>query len=201
MWATFKISTEFGIIPYLSNTVIGSAFVGANMSGMMTIGTDEWDCRSGDSIRKNNGAVTISGGATPHFGQLGHDPTAAYLLVLTSTTAIKRYSGIAGATITYVDTITLDTAISSTRGFIFDDTNNRYIAIDTVNGVIRRFNSAGATIDTLAYTLDITSIIGLTMVNDRVYFCAATGTGSYDNSGAASPQTIVADLIPTTMTR
>ena len=202
MWSSYKIATDFGVAPYLATATAGTVAVSASFAGMMVIGTDDWDCRSSDAIRKNNGAVTIVGGATPHFGLLGHDPTATYLLILTSSTTVKRYSGISGTTITYVDTITLDTAVNTSKGFFFEDTNNRYICVDTTNSVIRRFNSSGTTVDTVAYTIDITKVTGLAMINDRVYMVIASGAGGDSGvAGSAGAQVINADLLPTTMTR
>lgn len=100
---------------------------------------------------------------------LGHDPTSAYLLVMDSTTVIKRYSGIAGTTITYVDSITLANAVDNTVGFFFDDTNNYYVCIDTTNNYIRRFNSSGTLVDNTSYTDSDSTLRGICLIGERYY--------------------------------
>ena len=152
---------------------------------------------AGDRIEKNGSPVTISGTTPAASPMLGHDPTNSYLLVMTTTTQIRRYSGIAGTTITFVDNITLDTAITQTVGFLFDNTNTRYICLDTTNNLIRRFNSVGTTIDTASYTVSDTNIVGLTMINDRVYL---VNSFEYTQLGSAL-HAIYLEYIPTTMTR
>lgn len=171
-----------------------------DVSGCLFIGTDSWtannDSTAGARIMKNGVSVTISGTTPSASAQLGHDPTNSYLLLLDSTTTIKRYSGISGTTITYVDSITLDTAVSSSAGFMFDNTNSRYICIDSTNNVIRRFNSSGTTVDTVAYTISEATMVGLCMLKDRVYIVS-----NYISQGVSDSDGVSMDLIPTAMTR
>ena len=151
---------------------------------------------AGDSIEKNGTPVTISGTTPAANAMLGHDPTNSYLLVMDTTTQIRRYSGIAGTTITYVDAITLDTVITRTVGFLFDNTNSRYICLDTTNNLIRRFNSSGTTIDTVSYTVSDTNIVGLAMINVRIFL-----VNSFEYNISTTLHTFYLEFIPTTMTR
>jgi hypothetical protein len=165
---------------------------------MIGIGTDIWTSDSngtpGNRIQKNGAAVTISGTA-PAAGilGLGHDPTNSYLLALDSTTTIKRYSGISGTTITFVSTITLDTAVTLSN-FFYDNTNSRYICIDTTANVVRRFNASGTTIDTAAYTCADTNIVGVVPIDGRVCLVNILS----NDTGTAVFSKI--QFIPTTMT-
>ncbi len=173
----------------------------ATVSCGLYISTDFWaatdDGTAGDRICKNGSSVTISGTTPSADAMLGHDPGSSYLLVMDSTTRIRRYSGISGTTITFVDSITLDTAVSLTAGFLFDDTNNRYICVDLVNNLIRRFNSSGTTIDTQSYTVTDTYLRGVALIANRVYLVM-------QNDSAVSigdDRVYHVDLIPTLMIR
>lgn len=201
LFALYKISYDFGVCPYLASTTNETTAVTAAMLGAVIIGTDRFWSRDADTVRKNNSDMTISGGASPHDGLLAHDPTNSYMLIMTSSTNIKRYSGISGTTLTFVDTITLDTAVSTTTGFLYDDTNQRFICIDTTNSVLRRFNNTGKTVDTVAYTVDTTKIKGLVFLNHRIYMVALESSSSASGAGGTQSASMVADFIPTNMVR
>jgi len=195
----------------ISNDLGSAFFTGLNVSAIfdgtaiacgLYITTHYWhsdsNATAGDRISKDGANVTISGTAPSAAAMLGHDPTNSYLLVMDSTTRIRRYSGISGTTITNINSdITLDTAVSLTAGFLYDNTNSRYICVDLTNNLIRRFNSSGTTIDTTAYTITDTDVKGVVLVGNRFYLAvmtkastASTGNDYFSNS-----------LIPTTMTR
>lgn len=174
----------------------------ATVAGTVPIGSDYWtsngDATAGNRIQKNGVDVTISGTTPSASPMLGHDPTASYLLVMDSTTRIRRYSGISGTTITYVDSITLDAAVNMDCGFLFDDTNNYYVCIDKTANVIRRFNSSGVTVDTTAYTVSDTTLKGIVLLNDRYYLVMAIESNP---SGSGTTVGVVVDLIPMNLTR
>lgn len=201
--AGYNISTDVGAAIF--QTLWTKFDMSVALSASVLIGTDYWTSEQngtpGNTIRKNGSTVTISGTTPSNGGQfpcLGHDPTLSYLLVLDATTRIRRYSGIAGTTITYVDDITLDTAVSRDVGFLFDNTNSRYICVDATNNLLRRFNSTGTTIDTVAYTISDADVHGICMIKDRVYLIVVR---SQNPTGASVTFGLSVDLIPTNMTR
>lgn len=187
------------------------------VEGGLYIGTDFWttddNATESSSVEKNGTNVTISGTAPVNGyggGALGHDPTNSYLLIQDSTTTVKRYSGISGTTITFVDTITLDTAVTFDTsglennlndrvGFIYDDTNSHYIFLDMANNLIRRFDSGGTTIDTYTYSVDDSYVIGLTLVDRVVYIVAGISLATATPQGGDSDCFSVT-LLPTGMT-
>lgn len=196
-----KVSDDIGLSTYADAYYRYDTSASPVTNGAIVIGTSVWqltaDATSGNRVRKDGGSVTISGTNPGAVGALGHDPTNSYLLALDSTTTIKRYSGIAGTTITFVDSITLDTAVS-TVGFAYDADNQRYICLDKTANILRRFNSTGTTIDTVAYTVDDANVLGVCIIGNRVYLIAInrqTITGGTTGFGANI------SLVPTNMTR
>lgn len=195
---SLEISADVGNAAFpLTFTNDSSAVASAQCE--LGIGSDIWvsnnNATAGNRIEKNSSAVTISGTTPSASPMLGHDPTLSYLLVMDATNRIRRYSGIAGTTITFVDSITLDTAVTMTVGFLFDNTNSRYICLDTTNNLIRRFNSAGTTIDTVSYTFSDTNVKGLAILGGRVYVVSII---TYDSGSSNNGYSIT--LIPSTMT-
>lgn len=200
--ATVKEVTDFGsqLLPIqileegsaTSAAGYGTCYLNDGSSNTRWIST-------GASILKNGSGVTVSGAT--RVGKLGHDVTNSYLLVLYSTTQIARFSGISGTTITNINSdITLDTAVDNTRGFMYDDTNSRYICIDTTNSVIRRFDSSGTTVDTYDISsYDITACDGVCYIGDRVYLTYVFG-GTTTNT-VADITTLTVTYVPTGMTR
>lgn len=193
----FEISKDIGAAFYLrsdSGRLSATASMSSAGDGAIYIGTDSWYGNSGSSnVRKNGSLVTISG--TARFGSYGHDPTNSYLLILYSSTKIARFSGISGTTITNANSdVTLDTAIDNNVGFLFDNTNSRYLCIDTTNNLIRRFNSSGTTIDTVSYTVSDANIVGLTILTGRVHLVLMKTTDVDNRSTYA-----FVDLVPTSM--
>ena len=173
--------------------------VNVNLFGILHIGTDVWTSETVAAPSKNGTAVTVSGTGPTAQGIYGHDSTNSYLLICDATNRIRRYSGIAWTTITYVDSITLDTVVSNyanSIGFVYDNTNQRYICIDTTNNLLRRFDSAGTTIDTVAYTVDDTNIEGLCFIKDRIYLVELQNINYSTNLSG-----YFVNLIPTAMTR
>lgn len=168
-----SISDEYGYGLYDTDYDSVSR-TGDNGQAVVWIGSDNWgfydDSTAAPRIEKNDALVTISGTApSATSAALGHDPTNSYLLVMDSTTRIRRYSGIAGTTITYVDSITLSNAVDNTVGFVFDDVNTEYLAVDTSSNLIRIFNSSGTQIDTVSYSFDDTDLRGICFIGDRLY--------------------------------
>lgn len=197
-WAShaYKVAEDFGFsLSTYSHTDSDSITAGTGLGGVVLIGNDVWMSGTGTEIAKNGSVVTISG--TPRYGSLSHDPTNSYLLVNYSTTKVARFSGIAGTTITNVSDITLDTAITSGLGFIFDNTNSRYIFLDTTNNLLRRFDSSGTTVDTVAYTFDDTNAKGLVVIDGRVYVVFVLAIAGISASGGMS---VSVDFVPTNMT-
>lgn len=188
------VGAAFQVSAFVDDTTIDST-----LSGILYIGTDVWTSEAATSPSKNGTAVTVSGTAPTAQGIYGHDSTNSYLLICDATNRIRRYSGIAGTTITYVDSITLDTVVSNfanSIGFVYDNTNQRYICIDTTNNLLRRFDSAGTTIDTVAYTVDDTYIEGLCFIKDRIYLVELQNINYSTNLSG-----YFVNLIPTAMTR
>jgi hypothetical protein len=189
------IGTAMHIYDYNTQTSATDSVTGAVMSG-----TDVWttttDATAGDRIRKNGTAVTIVGGDPNTSAQCGIDSTNSYFLDKDSTTRIRRYSGIAGTTLTLVSDITLANACDMALGFAYDNTNQRYICVDTTNNLIRRFNSSGTLIDSVAYTISDANVRGCVILNDRVYLVTTLVNDSGDD-----PILQFVDFIPTTMKR
>lgn len=192
-----KIATDVGYEVYPMTITEQSANANTpGVYGAVYIGSDLFESTEAGTIKKNNSAVSFSG--TARNGPLGHNDTSNYLLVLYSTTKIARFSGIAGTTLTNVGDITLDTAVTQTAGFLYDKANARYICVDTTANVIRRFDSSGVTIDTVAYTFDDTKLAGLAAIGGRVYAVLITGGGN--SSSANDNASGHATFIPTGMT-
>lgn len=193
-----QVAEDYGKTLYVKTATTGAAIAAGTTNsivGVVAIGSDLWaannDATAGDRIYKNAAGVTIVNGPINDACSLGYDATNSYLLLLNTTTQIKRFSGVAGTTITHVDDITLDTAVTASMGFIYDDTNDRYICIDKTNNIIRRFNSSGTTVDTVAYTVDDTYVRGLAFIGDRVHLVIVYAQG----------YGLAAEFIPTSMTR
>lgn len=192
-----KTASDIGAALY--PTAYNSISDGVNTvySGLY-IGTDYWGS-DGEStsqcISKNGTDVTISGTAPSAVSPvLGHDPTNSYLLVKDTTTTIKRYSGISGTTITFVSTITLANACDQDVGFVYDNTNQRYICADKTNNLIRVFSSSGTLVTSVAYTFDDTNLRGLCFIGSRLYAVIAM-----EDIGSA--EVLWFAFIPTTYTR
>jgi len=188
-----QLATDVGIDVYPTTV---AEYAGANPQGAVWIGSNFWTVVAiGPTPYKDGGAGSfVSGDDT---GPLGHDPTNSYLLMLTTTTNIRRFSGIAGTALTLVDDITLDTAVDSDQGFIYDDTNQQYICIDTTANIIRLFDSAGTTVSTTAYTINDDLVKGLSLIEGRVYIMVMTGASS---SGGVDTAHLTCKFIPTTLT-
>lgn len=193
----FSIASDYGITIYPYDYHDNSG-VTADFLGCVRIGNDDWTSRATNTIRKNGGDGTFVSG--DEQGPLGHDATNSYLLMLTSTTNIRRFSGIAGTALTQVDNITLDTAVTETKGFVFDDTNNQFICIDATANLIRRFTIAGATVDTATYTVDDTYLAGLAIVNNRFYLVMLSASHGASVAATFFPENSLV-FIPTSMTR
>lgn len=192
-----KTASDIGAELYETRYVSVSDGVN-NVRRGIYIGADYWtsdDESTSQCIAKNGTDVTISG-TNPSASSplLGHDPTSAYLLVKDTTTTIKRYSGIAGTTITFVSTITLANACDQDVGFVFDDTNDYYICADKTNNLIRVFNSSGAQVTSVSYTFDDTDLRGLCFIGSRLYAILAKG-------GIGTEDVFPFRFIPTTYTR
>lgn len=198
MMVPYGVATDYGVDLYMTNAP-SVVSVTTNVIAGMLIGTDSWISKSDNTLYKNGAAITWSGGSTPRYGSLGHNPTLSYMLILTSSTNIKRYSGIAGTTLTFVDTITLDTAVTVETMFAYDDANSRYICIDKTNNLIRRFSSTGVTVDTVAYTVDDTKVVGVTIIGGRVYLVTQHGGAVTSNSPSSNMSFINNEYIPTNM--
>lgn len=192
------VSTDIGKSPYVASLTNYDVGASSNDVSTLFIGANSWISDTSNSqILKDGAGVTISG--TARYGVLGHDIANSYLLVMYSTTLIARFSGIAGTTITNINSnITLDTAVTQT-GFCYDEANDRYICVDATNNVLRRFNSSGTTIDTVAYTVEDTNITGCCIIEDRVYLIIVQtnddGVAGGGNAGA------LISFVPTNMTR
>lgn len=195
-------ATQYGLTFYparVDATNLGSD----DAKGAVYIGGNFWVSElagANKNIYKDGAIATWSG--TTADGPLGHDPTNSYLLILESTTSIVRYSGISGTTLTNINSnITLDTAVTETAGFFFDDTNTRYICCDNGNSLIRRFDSSGTTVDTQAYPtlLSSASVVGCVPVGGRIHL-VIQDPQTVEVGGSNVGCAVSAQLIPTNMT-
>ena len=193
----FSIASDYGltIYPYDSQDYSG---LNADLLGVVRIGASDWMSYGTGGIYKDAGAGSFVSGSSQ--GPLGCDATNSYLLMLTSTTNIRRFSGISGTALTQVDNITLDTAVTATVGFVFDDTNNQFVCIDQTNNLVRRFTLAGATVDTASYTVDDTYLAGLAIINNRFYLVMIHSNQGDTGSNAMNP-IVALTFVPTTMTQ
>lgn len=196
----YKVATDYGVQPYIfdidtANTNGSSG----GISGAVWNGTtdEQWVSYSDNNLSRGGSGGTFASGT--ENGPLGFDATSNHVLMLTSTTNIRRFS-ISGTQLTQVSNITLDTAVTET-GFLFDDTNDRFICVDKTNNLLRRFNSTGTTVDTVAFTVDDTRVRGVVFLGNRVYLVATSSGGSQTDSGETLSSTVNWDFIPTNMTR
>lgn len=146
---------------------------GDNFYGCLFIGSNYWTCDSDDSvINKNGSAVTVSG--TFRYGALGHDVTNSYLLVQYSTTKVAKFSGIAGTTITNLNSdVTLDTAVTGNYdriGFAYDNINSEYFFLSSGETSIKCFNSSGTLQSTISLPSGVVgTVIGLCFIGNNLY--------------------------------
>lgn len=184
-------STAEGIYPTSSGT--SGLTITTNLTdGILTIGTDNWSTQS-THIQKNGSNVTITG--TFRRGMLGYDVSNSELLVLYSATAIAKFTGIAGTTLTNANTdVTLDTSVSTNVGFAYDDTNQTYTCYD--GSTVRRFNSSGTTIDTAVLPINsaITTLVGIVWLKDRIFVVSG-------NTMSQNAANVLYAFTPTTLTR
>lgn len=194
-----EMSPDVGSAPFVpvSPAAVDIADSTPVVNGVLYIADDLWTSNSSDaSIAKNGASVTVSG--TVRNGPLGYAADTSSLLVLYSTTKVAKFSGIAGTTITNLNAdVTFDAAVTATVGFLYDDSNNEYICVDTTANLVRKISSSGATQATAPYTITDASVRGVCMVANRVYLAVA-----WDMSlGAATAGGLGWSLVPTTMKR
>lgn len=187
------IATDIGVQPFLKGK--SPVAVGVpSTRGVVYTGTNYFLVDSSSNVYKDGSTITVASGSGVN-GPLGHDSVNAYLLMATSATNVRRYSGIATTTISQVDNITLDTAITTGMGFLYDTVNQQYVFLDTTNNVLRRFSSTGVTVDTTAYTFNDALVYGVQMIGRRVYIVVqSSGRGTSEGDVSVSVQ-----LIPTTL--
>lgn len=169
------------------------------LSGAMYLdGSEYTSSQTVTEIYKDSSALSFSG--TGRAGQLGYDTTNSYFLVLYSTTKIAKFT-LSGSTLTNLNSdITLDTAVDNSKGFVWDDENAEIIAYDTVNNVIRRFDSSGTTIDTtpVPSNLSESKIKGVCIIDNRVHIIVFELNIKAGTSGNVA---MYIDMIPTEMVR
>lgn len=195
-WNGWHLASDFGRQFYTVATGEDQSRTFGSLGGTVLIGTDNWAFQAAGltGAFKNNTAVTYSG--TARGGAASYDAANDRILLQYSSTKVAKFSGSAGTTITNTSSdVTLDTAVDVDKAFIYDNTNARYIFIDTTANIIRRFNSVGVTIDTVPYTVIDTNVKGLTVINGRVCLINALL-----NQDAGSENYITIEFIATTMT-
>lgn len=190
---------SFPFLPTVNVPVYGGStnLTTAASGGFLQIGTAMWRSE-GTTIYKASSTVTISGTAPAGDSPLGHDVTNSLLLVQDSSTRVRRYSGIAGTTITHTTDITLDNAVDTDKGFVYDNTNTNYYFIDGT--VIRKFNSTGVTQSTTSIgTAAPSGLMGLCFINDRLHMI--TMSSLIKSDAAANESAYIFTFIPTSITR
>lgn len=124
-----------------------------------------------DADLTNLTAITFSG--TTGYGSLGWDQANSYLLILSGTTTVRRYT-ISGTTITYVDAITLSNAVNqNAKGFLFDGTN--YYGYDSANSLLRKFNSSGTQLTTVNIG-NISAVCGILKLGGILHLAVRANT-------------------------
>ncbi|RMD51817.1 hypothetical protein D6827_01395 [Candidatus Parcubacteria bacterium] len=193
---TLIFRLEFNFLQQYQEIVITDQQVDTTTDaiGVLYIGDYYWLIDStGSGLIKNGSTVTISGTTPTNIYALGYDGNNDYLLILESSTSVKRYS-ISGTTITYVDTITLDAAVSTINGFLFDKENNEFVFIGI--GDIRIFNASGTTQRTITYPR-IKGYGGLNgVVYYRNYLYAVYQMNYYGTRGSNTVTVNTISLIP-----
>ena len=197
MGSVIKVSEEHGVDLYLFEQETDTDY--NNILGAVEIGTDFWHVRATNIVRKNSSSVTF--GSDDCQGPLAHDPASSYLLFLTSTTNVRRFSGIAGTTLTFVDNVTLASAIDTDKGFLYDNTNARYIGINASANEIRRYDSSGTLVDAVSYSIGDTFVKGIVFIKNRVYLVVIQSGGITGTVSEPSHCHVEAQFIPTQMTR
>lgn len=191
-----KIARDFGVDVYPISCGDNSRGSSSTSDyGALYIGADLYQVTNG-SFFKNNSGLSISG--TFRSGPLGHDVANSRILVLYDSTHIAKFTESGGTITNLASDVTLDNAVSDSHGFVYDETNDRFICVDTGDGVIRRFNSSGITVDTVPYTIDTTALAGLAIIDGRVYMVFITAASN--TSATEDTQSINVKYIPTAMT-
>lgn len=198
--AAYNTDTAGGIgAGFLPVTQSTRTISGERMHGIVNIGGQIFASITNPTvptynIERNGTNIWWSAVTDTAQGPLGHDPTNDYLLVLSSTTRISRFSNLAGS-LSFVDNITLDTAVTATCGFLFDNDNSQYYCCDKTNNLVRVFDSSGNTVTTHPYSFDDSRLMGLLKINNRIYAAFGysvgntTGIGSF-MSASFSPMDI-----------
>lgn len=196
--AKFSISPDTGAL-YVDAKTVNSVSLSSSpgSSHMIYLGTDFWSNESVvPEMRKNGSTTTFTG--TARYGPLGHDNTNNYMLVLYSTTKIARFTGIAGTNLTNINSdITLDTAVSQV-GFVFDDLNDQYVCVDLTNNLLRKFDSAGTTVETVSYTVDDSKCVGIALIKNVYYLVLAA---AYTQAANTNFSQLTVSFVPTNMRR
>ncbi len=175
----------------------------AGLRGIIKIGSFVYYSSSDSTMRRvtdtlgTNTAMTF--GSNACTGPMSWDQSNSYLLIQSSTTNVRRFT-ISGTTLTFVDNITLDTAIDASQsGFLFDGTN--YFGYASASGVLRKFNSSGVQQTTLTIGTSLPGFVGLVKLNgilhgafrsggDMLVAFAAIGSGA--NAVCPSSVTLIA---------
>jgi len=182
--SAYKISTEVGYQPYkfAEETAVG---ITLELPHILYADGHFWAAvaAGGTSLYRDSSGASF--GSNACAGAMSWDDDNSYLLFCNTTTNVRRFT-YAATTLTFVDNITLDTAVTVDKGFVFDNTNNMYYFLDTTNNVVRKFNASGVQQTTFAYTLDDNRAKGLVLIGGRIYVAISMGGGS--STDASGPQ-------------
>lgn len=151
---------------------------------------------AGGNVYYNGSSCSFDSNACT--GALNYSSFYGYLLICNSTTTIRRFSGAGTTSLTYVDTITLSSAVDVDKGFFYKDTTGSYFFISGTN--IKEFNSSGTLQNTYSHSIASAMIIGVVGIGGVLYIAFREGMGCTDSSSAPDISMLSIRLLPTTLT-
>jgi len=199
-WKQLSSTATPAIALYNSNTSGNFAGGADNHYGIIKIGSyfyDSWyDAAGGGASMSRltedlSTAAACSFSGTSGHGSLAYDNANSYLLILDGTTSVKRYT-ISGTTITYVDTITLSTGLTSrTPAFMYD--GDYYWGYSA--GTMRKYDKLGTQSGNLSIGETDTNIIKGLIKLQGILYLAIEAPEKLENNGYIKQQYIV-QLVP-----
>ena len=196
LYAAYKVATEYGVDIYQFNRNINSQNVAA--ANVLYADGHYWTAAPGGGTTAYQDGTGVTFGSNSCSGAMSFDKGNSRLMFLNTTTNVRRFT-YSGTTLTFVDNITLDTAVTLDRGWVFDDTNDMMYFIDTTANLIRKFNMSGVTQSTTSYSLDDARVSGIVAVSGRIHITVSEGVGESSATASADISAFNVRLIPTTI--
>lgn len=149
----------------------------------------------GGNINYNGSACSFDTGSCT--GALGYDDFTSSLLVLSSTTNVRKFAH-STTSLTFSSNVTLTSAVDIDMAFFYQGANGRYYFNSGTS--IKQFNSSGTLENTYSHGISSTMLLGVAGIGGRIYLAMREGMGG--NGATSSPDVSIAAIrfLPTTLT-